>query len=321
MQGLVRESRMLSARGARRSRKPVAVITGTTHGIGRVTSRELARAGFHVTMLCRDTRLAEQVRDEILTEVPRAQVSVLYCDLARLDSVRACALRLRRTYAPLTLLINNAGIVSTRRRVSVDGFELTMATNHLGPFLLTGLLLDCLAPQARIITVSSRAHYRGHPDFESVARRHAWYNPMGVYAWSKMANVMHTFALARRLQGTGITANCLHPGIVASNLLPPWLRAIKPLLSPSIVDIERGAATTLHLALTPELESVNGAYFDEYRRPRTAAALAYDVGLQEELWARSLRWVEESAAGRPENLYLTASSAAEQDATTFSVSR
>jgi NAD(P)-dependent dehydrogenase (short-subunit alcohol dehydrogenase family) len=141
-----------------RSRKPVAVITGTTHGIGRVTSRELAQAGYHVTMLCRDTRLAEQVRDEILTEVPRAQVSVLYCDLARLDTVRACALRLRRTYAPLSLLINNAGIVATRRRVTVDGFELTFATNHLGPFLLTGLLLDCLALQARIVTVSSRAH-------------------------------------------------------------------------------------------------------------------------------------------------------------------
>jgi NAD(P)-dependent dehydrogenase (short-subunit alcohol dehydrogenase family) len=125
---------------------------------------------------------------------------------------------------------------------------------------------------------------------------------MGVYAWSKMANVMHTFALARRLRGTGITANCLHPGIVASNLLPPWLRAIKPLLSPSIIDIERGASTTLHLALAPELQSVNGAYFDEYRRPRTAAALAYDVGLQEELWARSLRWVGESAADMPENL-------------------
>ena len=174
----------------------------------------------------------------------------MHCDLASLGSVRRCAAALRDSFGPIRLLINNAGIVSSRRRTSVDGFELTFATNHLGPFLLTGLLLERLDPGgSRIVTVASRIHFRARIDLAQVRSGGPWYRGTVAFAQSKLANVLHTFALAPRLNSTRSTANCLHPGVVAGNLLPQWLRAIKPLLSPVIFDAERGARTNLHLAL------------------------------------------------------------------------
>lgn len=268
----------------------LAVITGTTHGIGRVTSRELARAGKSVVMLCRDVPAANEVRDEILRHAPRASVEVVRCDLASLASVREAAALVRRDYPPLGLLINNAGIVSTRRRTSVDGFELTFATNHLGPFLLTALLSDHLERGARVIMVASRIHYRASLDLAAVTRPHRRYRAIAAYAQSKLANVLHTFALARRMADTDISVNCLHPGVVATNLLPPWLRVVKPLITRGMFDSERGARTTLHLALEPSLAGVTGRYFDEYRLPQAAAPLANDIEQQESLWKMSAQW-------------------------------
>ena len=268
----------------------VAIITGTTHGIGRVTSRELARAGRTVVMLCRDLDAGNAVRDEILTQVPRASVHLIHCDLASLHSVRSGAAAVRSAYSRVDLLVNNAGMVSTRHRVSVDGFELTFATNHLGPFLLTALLLDRLAQTARVINVASRAHFRARADFDRVTNPRAPYNAMAAYAQSKLANVLHTFALARRLSGTRICVNCLHPGVVASNLLPRWLRLIKPLLSRRILNVEDGARTTLHLALAAGAGAVTGRYFDEWQQVACAAKLAHDVPLQETLWRKSSMW-------------------------------
>ena len=268
----------------------VAVITGTTHGIGRVTARELARAGKTVVMLCRDLRAGAAVRDEIARHTPRAQVELLRCDLASLASVREAAAAVRRVYPRLGLLINNAGMVSTRHRTSVDGFELTFATNHLGPFLLTALLVDHLESTARIVTVASRIHYRGHLDLDAVTNGGPRYRPTAAYARSKLANVMHTLALARRTARTGISVNCLHPGVVATNLLPPWLRVVKPLISRTMFDAERGARTTLYLALDPGVAGISGRYFDEYQIARDASPLANDLALQESLWQMSARW-------------------------------
>jgi NAD(P)-dependent dehydrogenase (short-subunit alcohol dehydrogenase family) len=267
----------------------LAVITGTTHGIGRVTSRELARAGKTVVMLCRDVTAARAVRDEIRRQAPRAKIEVVRCDLASLASVREAAAAVRRDYPPLGLLINNAGMVSTRRRRSVDGFELTFATNHLGPFLLTALLSDHLDKVARIVTVASRIHYRGRLDFDSVTNARTRHSATAAYAQSKLANVMHTFALARRLAGAGISVNCLHPGVVATNLLPRWLRIVKPLLTRVMFDAERGAHTSIHLALDPGVNGITGRYFDEHQVPQPASPLANDVELQESLWSMSAR--------------------------------
>jgi retinol dehydrogenase 12 len=269
----------------------VAVITGTTHGIGRVTSRGLAIAGRTVVMLCRDVQAGNVVRDEITEQVPGATVHVVHCDLASLVSVRNSADVVRRTFGPIGLLINNAGMVSSRHRMSEDGFELTFATNHLGPFLLTALLSDRLNETARVINVASRAHYRGRIDFGRITDPRARYSGVAAYAQSKLANVLHTFALARRLSGTRVCANCLHPGVVATNLLPWWLRVVKPLISRVIFNSERGARTSLHLALSDEVASISGRYFDENQVPRAAAPLANDVQLQESLWQTSARWV------------------------------
>jgi NAD(P)-dependent dehydrogenase (short-subunit alcohol dehydrogenase family) len=278
----------------------IAVITGTTHGIGVVTSRELARKGLTVVMLCRNLEAAERVRSEIIGLVPGARLHCVECDLASLASVRTAAKVVRRDFGHIGWLINNAGMVSTLRKTSMDGFELTFATNHLGPFLLTELLRDRMADDGRIINLASRAHlkHKGNLGLAGIADRSARYNAQAVYARSKLANVMHTFALARRLAAGSarVTVNCLHPGVVATNLLPPWLRLIKPLISPNIIDAERGARTTLYLALSQEVAGVSGRYFDEHQKEQRALESAYDVVQQEALWDASERWVRESAA-------------------------
>jgi len=269
----------------------IAVITGTTHGIGQVTSFELARAGRTVVMLCRNVPAAEAVRLAILAAHPRAAVHVVRCDLASLASVREAAVQVRRRFAPIGLLINNAGMASTRHRMSADGFELTFATNHLGPFLLTAALREHLDTGARIVNVASRIHFRARMDLGSVADARARDRGVAAYARSKLANVLHTFALARRLEGSSATANCLHPGIVATHLLPGWLRLVKPLVSPVTFDAERGARTTIHLALAPQIAAASGKYYDENQHEQPAAPLARSVELQEELWHASARWV------------------------------
>lgn len=268
----------------------LALVTGTTHGIGQVTARELARAGYSVLMLCRDLPAAGVVREVILREVPGAEIDSISCDLSSLRSVRECAQAVRAGFGTLKLLINNAGMVSTQHRMSEDGFELTFASNHLGPFLLTGLLMDRMEPGGRIINVASRAHYPGRMDLETVTDPRARYRSMAAYSRSKLANVMFTFALARRLQGTGVTTNCLHPGVVATNLLPRWLRVIKPLLSRMMFDPERGAQTTLYLALSDEVAGSSGQYFDEHHVVRAASPIANDMALQESLWHASEGW-------------------------------
>jgi NAD(P)-dependent dehydrogenase (short-subunit alcohol dehydrogenase family) len=270
----------------------IAVITGTTHGIGFVTGRELARSGLTVVMLCRDLEAGARVREAIQDQIPQADVHGVHCDLASLASVRESAQVVRRDFGRIGWLINNAGMVSTWHRMSVDGFELTFATNHLGPFLLTQLLLDRMADGGRIINLASRAHYRGKLELAKIPDPRARYSGTVAYSQSKLANVMHTFALSRRLaaRASQVTANCLHPGVVATNLLPRWLRLIKPILSPNIIDAERGARTTLYLALSQEVSATSGRYFDEHQKEQPASALANDVALQESLWEASERW-------------------------------
>jgi NAD(P)-dependent dehydrogenase (short-subunit alcohol dehydrogenase family) len=269
---------------------PLAVITGTTHGIGRVTARELARGGARVLMLCRNVNAAAAVAQEIRAQVPGACVDWIACDLAALSSVRAAAAAVRERVPAIQLLINNAGMASLTHRFSTDGYELTFASNHLGPFLLTGLLLDRMAPSGRIINVASRAHVRGVMDLDTVTDPRARYRPLAAYARSKLANVMHTMALARRLDASSVTANCLHPGVVATHLLPPWVRLLQRLRSREVFDEERGARTTLEVARAPALAAVSGEYFDEHGEVRAASALARDREKQEELWSRSENW-------------------------------
>jgi NAD(P)-dependent dehydrogenase (short-subunit alcohol dehydrogenase family) len=182
----------------------------------------------------------------------------------------------RGSVGPISVLINNAGMVSTRRRMTVDGFELTFATNHLGPFPLTSLLLDRMTSSARIINVASRAHYRGKLDLRQVTDRHARYSASAAYSRSELANVMHTFALARRFSGTQITVNCFHPGVVATNLLPRWLRVVKPLIS-QMTEPGRAARTCMYLASASDVIQTSAAILTNAgrcNRPRNWPAMS-----------------------------------------------
>ena len=276
---------------------PIAVITGTTHGIGKVTAQALAQAGYTVVMLCRNVAAATLLARQLGQRVPGSLAEVVHCDLADLSSVRAAAQAVLTRYPRVDRLINNAGMVSTRRRFSVDGHELTFATNHLGPFLLTRRLLPALGPGARIINVASKVHYRGRLDLDSVDDRQARYRAIAAYSRSKLANVMDTFALARQLAGSGISVNCLHPGIVHTNLLPGWLNLLRPLFRRFILTAEQGARTTLYLALDARAGTLHGQYLDEHQQVQPAAAAARDLALQEQLLARSARWTGLDQAG------------------------
>ena len=279
------------------SDQPIAVITGTTHGIGTVSARELARAGYTVVMLCRNVSAATTLAGDITRGAPGGQVEVVPCDLSDLSSVRAAASRVLGQLARIDRLINNAGVVSTRHRFSVDGHELTFATNHLGPFLLTRLLLPAMAPAGRIINVASRVHERGRLDLDSIDDPKARYSAIAAYSRSKLANVMDTLALARQFEGSDLRVNCLHPGVVATNLLPGWLNLIRPLFKRFILTPEQGARTTLFLALDPQAGALHGQYLDEHQQVQPAAPLARDRALQEALLARSARWTGLDQAG------------------------
>jgi NAD(P)-dependent dehydrogenase (short-subunit alcohol dehydrogenase family) len=174
------------------------------------------------------------------------------------------------------------------------GIDMNFAVNHLGHFLLTELLRGRMAQGGRIITVASLAHYRAAMDLDGVADPRERISLPGSYARSKLANVMHSFELARQLEGSGVSANCLHPGIIASNLLPRWMLYVLGLVRGQLFDPARGARTTLHLALSADLGGANGLYFDEHAQPRQASALARDVERQDELRRRSVLWTRET---------------------------
>lgn len=268
----------------------LSVITGTTHGIGRVTAMELARAGHAVVMLCRDTVAAGELAAQINAQSPGSSAHVIACDLSDLDSVRRAAASVIGDFGPIDRLILNAGMAARKRLRTPAGIDMNFAVNHLGHFLLTELLRGRLARGGRIITVASLAHYRASLDLDGVADPRERLSLLGSYARSKLANVMHSFALARQLEGSGVSANCLHPGIIASHLLPRWMLYVLGLVRGQLFDPARGARTTLHLALAADLGGANGQYFDEHAQPRQASALARDVALQDELWRRSREW-------------------------------
>lgn len=268
----------------------ICVVTGATSGIGLVTARELARMGATVVLMARSRERGEAAREEIAARTGNQGVELILADFASLASVRAGAEAVLARHGRLDVLVNNAGVYVGDRRLSADGYELTFAVNHLAAFLLTDLLLGALraAPSARVVTVSSGAHLGGRGRFDDV-RAERGYSGFQAYAESKLANVLFTYELARRLEGSGVAANCLHPGAVrtgfagdAKGLFAVFFNLAKPfMLTP-----EQGAQTPIYLAASPEVEGVSGKYFFE-RRPRQSSPASYDRGLQARLWALS----------------------------------
>jgi retinol dehydrogenase 12 len=263
------------------------VITGASSGIGRAAAIELASQGATVVPVGRDPKRTASIARKVGAEPVQA-------DFSSLDEVRALADLLLERHERIDVLVNNAGLVSGRRTLTADGIELTMAVNHFAPFLLTNLLLDRLeeSAPARVVTTASDAHRGGLLDTSDLNGDRRW-SAWSAYGTSKLANVLFTRALARRLEGTGIVANCLHPGVIRTSLgrgapLPiriGWRAASVFFGSP-----RKGAATLVYLASSPEAASASGGYFSNSRLA-TPSAQAQDDGLGEELWEASERLV------------------------------
>ena len=266
------------------------LITGANQGIGKATATALGRMGAGLVLVCRN---ADKARAAI-AEIQRAgggRVELLVGDLGSQASVRRVADEFRATHSRLDVLVNNAGVLVPSRRTTVDGIEETFATNHLAYFLLTNLLLGVLesSAPARIVNVSSEAHRHAQMRWGDLQWKEARYSALGAYGQSKLANVLFTLELARRLEGTGVTANCLHPGVVASGFGRTYGGVASLLVSiarPFMISPEQGARTSVYLASSPEVEGVTGKYFDKCR-PREPSRAALEPGAGARLWAVS----------------------------------
>jgi NAD(P)-dependent dehydrogenase (short-subunit alcohol dehydrogenase family) len=263
------------------------LVTGATSGIGQATAVTLAELGATVLVVARDHERGEQAAAEIRRRAPRSQVEVLTADLSRLGQVRALAAQVQDRHDRLDVLVNNAGVARLRREVTPDGLGVTFATNHLGPFLLTNLLLDLLhrSAPARVIVVSSSQHKRQR----SIAWDDLEPGHDCTYEASKVLNVLFTYELARRLAGTGVTANCLDPGFVRTELgreATGAFRMFIRLTRPFQISPEAGAATSVHLATSPALAAVSGGYFAK-RAPARSSALSRDQAAAKRLWQLS----------------------------------
>lgn len=268
----------------------VCVVTGASSGIGRETALGLAGLGATVMLVSRAPARGEEALEAIRAETGNDQVQLALADLSVLQSVRDLAGELLERLPAIHVLINNAGQLYTRREETADGIERTFALNHLSMFLLTDLLLDRLrsSAPARIVNVSSVAHEGASIRFDDLECRRR-YRPFAAYAQSKLANVLFTYELARRLQGTGVTANCLHPGFVRSNFAKNnglVARAVMLAASPFAISPARGARTSIHLASSPEVESANGGYFVGARAAQSNLE-SYDADVAARLWAVS----------------------------------
>jgi NAD(P)-dependent dehydrogenase (short-subunit alcohol dehydrogenase family) len=273
-------------------RKPVCLITGATDGVGRSTALELARRGFHVVIAARDAAKAEATRREITTAAGTDNVEVILADLASLRQVRRLAKTFGERQRTLDVLVNNAGVFLPHRVETEDGFEASFQINYLSHFLLTQLLLEPLgrSPQGRIINLSSSVHSIGKFEVDNLQSDRR-FSVLGTYATSKLLVLMFTEELAKRLAGTGVTVNAVHPGIVRTPMMlraPGALRVVSWLSLPFSVSPAKGAETTVYLATSPEVEAVSGRYF--VRSRQVAPGSTFDTEANRALlWDLSMR--------------------------------
>lgn len=266
------------------------LVTGSTSGIGKEIAAGLARMGAKVVLVGRSREKCESaIQDIIAGGASVGTFSYIVADLSSQKSVRQLVQEFVNNHDKLHVLVNNAGVFMSRRELTIDGIEYTFAVNHLAPFLLTCLLLDRLKISApsRIITTSSVAHRQVKIDFDDLQMNNKKYNGIRAYGQSKLANILFTRELAKRLQHTDVTANCFHPGAVRTDLVRSsvygltWKAASLFFISP-----QKGADTALYLASSGEVEGVNGEYFVKRKQVRASDA-AYDDNLAERLWKKS----------------------------------
>ena len=276
----------------------VILITGATSGIGKATALGLAETGANVVLLGRNAQKGARAMEEIKARTGSDKLDFLKADLLSMADVRRAAQTFKERHRRLDVLVNNAGAVFNRFEKTADGFERTFALNHLAPFLLTNLLLDVMkhdAP-ARVVTVSSIAHRNGRIDFADLQAEQS-FSGLRSYADTKLMNVLFTYQLAKRLEGTGITANCLHPGVVASDFgdeAGGIVRALAWVVKKTVaISPEQGAKTSIYLASSPDVAAISGKYFVDCHE-RRSTKVSYDRRLQERLWDASERLVGDS---------------------------
>lgn len=277
----------------------ICIVTGANSGMGKATSLELAKMGATVVMVCRDEARGEDARSEIQAKSGNPEVALLLADLSSQKSVRHLVRDFTNQYQQLHVLVNNAGLALHQRILTEDGLECTFAVNHLASFLLTTLLLDVLkvSTPARIVNVSSTVQRWGTIDFADLqgAKRYSLWR---AYSQSKLANILFTYELARRLEGTGVTVNCLHPGVVATNFFGIETGVVLNFLATLGMAFERtperGAQTAIYLASASAVESVTGKYFVDCKQKRSSKQ-SYDVAIQQRLWQVSQKLTQGSA--------------------------
>ncbi len=274
----------------------ICIVTGANSGIGKATALGLAQMGATIVMVCRNQVKGEEAQNEIKEKSGNDAVDLMLADLSSQASIRQLAENFQQHYQQLHVLINNAGGVNLNRRETVDGLEMTFAVNYLAPFLLTNLLLEKLKASvpARIVNVSSESHQSGYIKMDDLELEKG-YRLMRAYGQSKLALVLFTYELARRLQGAGVTANCLHPGFVATNIGQNGVGSVgrsivKLIFSRLGISPEEGAKTSIYLVSSPEIEGVTGKYFLK-SIPVRSAPISYDETLQRQLWEESAKLV------------------------------
>ena len=278
------------------SDQPTIFITGGTSGVGTATALALAKAGAEVVFTARSNELGEITQQEIVQKSGNQSISFLVADLSSLAHVRSLAEKFISQHSRLDVLINNAGVMEHERKLSSDGFEMDFAVNYLAPFLLTNLLLPLLrsSAPARIVNVSSSLHKEGEIDFNDLQSEND-FEVYKTYAQSKLALVLFTKKLARTLIGTGVTANALNPGIVATRMSVRNIAHMNPIVRlayrASFLTPSRGAETSVYLALSPEVTKVSGAYFEK-KKVEKSSPLSYDESLADKLWDVSTKLVD-----------------------------
>lgn len=262
----------------------ICLITGANAGIGKVTALELAKQGATVVMVCRNKEKGEAALDEIKKKSGNVNLELLLADLSSQAEIRKLADEFKAKHNRLDVLLNNAGVYIPKRTLTVDAIETTFAVNHLAYFLLTNLLLDVLQQSApsRIVSVSSEAHKYGKVEFDNLQGERE-YKGIPAYSNSKLENVLFTRELARRLAGTGVTANCLHPGAVATSIFRNTPKPIEWLIKMFTMSPEKGAETSIYLATSPEVEGITGKYFEK-KQEKYPTRTAQDDELAQKLW-------------------------------------
>ncbi|QJX46174.1 SDR family oxidoreductase [Hymenobacter taeanensis] len=277
------------------------LVTGATSGIGKVTAQTLAKQGAHVILLARSAEKAERTQHEIRAAAGHDRVDILLCDLSDLTQVRKAAAEFNQRYPRLDVLVNNAGLLfGKERQLSAQGYEMTLATNYLGPFLLTALLLDKLrqSPAARIINVASMAYRFAKPDLTNLNQERG-YGAMRQYGNTKLYNILFTQELSRRLRTKGISnvvTNSLHPGVVASNFgdnAKGWLAKLTKLFRPFMISPEQGAQTTLYLVTDEAAGHISGGFFAKQKAVAVKHPFTTPTDAQQ-LWEQTEALVEQN---------------------------